>query len=120
LLLEPHNGEGDLFVVTLGTLTQQLEATGTRPDWLQSWREQLTTLATDRQKVQQELEKVRSSDELTERGKANRTAALYTALQERLKVSQTALEGYRKHIAQLRPGAGAPQRDRRGVALFGL
>jgi hypothetical protein len=97
-----HDRDDDLFDISLLTISQSLEGQVQQKDWLQSWRDRMTTLQTDRRRFKDELARVVQSDELTEKGRQRRIAELHTALKERLKAETETLQGYENHLTQMR------------------
>jgi hypothetical protein len=95
----------DLFEMTLATIGQSLDSTVQHKDWLASWRERMTTLQADRRHFKEQLAKVVSSDELTEKGRQRRIGELQASLKERLKAEAATLQGYEQHLQQLRSTA---------------
>jgi hypothetical protein len=100
----------DAFDMTVRTMTDALGKSVHNTDWLNAWRERLTTLQHDRAAFKAKVAEVMGSPDFTPTGRQKRIEELQTAMAERLKAEAGPLRGYEEHIATLRRTAKSTEK----------
>jgi hypothetical protein len=93
--------EGDLFDLTVDTMTRALTQRVTHKPWLESWQQKVKALQQAKAEYHRALQTLVNDPDLTELGKSKRKAELQATFAARIAAESSHLAGYDQHLAQL-------------------